>query len=345
MSRRVFGWAVASLLMVSSISVALAEESTVPNNGLVLSGQSDPAEYCPGPCPTSRWEAKLGFVYLQRSGLPSQELARGLGSAPQPFLDADQFSFDFEGGPDLTIVRHGDDSDIEFRWFQVHDSIAKTPTIGRDSTGFGFPFRVLLGVPGSEDGIDLSAGYRSQMSSFELNLKRPIGDWISVFGGFRFVELNELLSYSSTPVGGEPLPMFVRSFNDLYGFQLGSDIMLLDRGGPFKLVATGKAGIYANYARNQADQGVMDSDDVDSASTCEGAFLGEIGLNCTYQITPRLAARVGYEVMWINGVALASQQQPRLVPVQEEHVHGSPSVAAEGTAFYHGVAAGLDFRF
>lgn len=344
MSRRVFGWAVASLLMVSSISVALAEESTVPNNGLVLPGQSDPAEYCPGPCPTSRWEAKLGFVYLQRSGLPSQELARGLsGGGHEPFLDADQFGFDFEGGPDLTIVRHGDDSDIEFRWFQVHDSIAKTPTIDRDSVGFGFPFRALLGLTDAE-GVDLSAGYRSQMSSFELNLKRPIGDWISVFGGFRFVELNELLSYSATPVGGEPLPLFVRSFNDLYGFQLGSDITLLDRGGPFKLVATGKAGIYANYASNQSDLG-DDSENVDSASTCEGAFLGEIALNCTYQITPRLAARVGYEVMWINGVALASQQQPRLDPVHDEQDYGSPSVAAEGTAFYHGVAAGLDFRF
>ncbi|MCY2995699.1 MAG: hypothetical protein NTY19_48805 [Planctomycetota bacterium] len=257
-------------------------------------------------------------------------------------------------------------ADIEFRWFQVHDSVAETPTINRDLVGFGFPFRVLLGLTAA-DGVDLSAGYRSQMSSFELNLKRPIGDWISVFGGFRFVELNELLSYSATPVGGtlllssapiggtlpapsskpiqgNPLPMFVRSFNDLYGFQLGSDITLLDRGGPFKLVATGKAGIYANYASNQADMGV-DSEDVDSASTCEGAFLGEIGLNCTYQITPRLAARVGYEVMWINGVALASQQQPRLDPVHDNQDYGSPSVAAEGTAFYHGVAARLDFRF
>ena len=289
----------------------------------------------------------MGFVYLQRSGLPSRDLARGLGSAPQPFLNADQFGFDFEGGPDLTIIRHGEGSDIEFRWFQVHDSIAETPAINSESRGFGFPFRWLLGVQ-NPNGIDLSARYASQLTSFELNLKRPINDRIDVFGGFRFVEFNELLSYSATPDGGTPLPpLSVASFNDLYGFQLGSDITLWDRGGPFRVVATGKAGIYANFARNRAVADNVDPDlvGVDFDSTWHGAFLGEIGVNCTYQINPRLAARIGYQVMWLDGVALASEQQPRLDPIHDSEDFGSPSVATGGTAFYHGVVAGIDFRF
>ena len=105
-----------------------------------------------------------------------------------------------------------------------------------------------------------------------------VNGWITAFGGFRFVEFNELLAYTATPGGEDPFPLFVRSFNDLYGFQVGSDITLWDRGGPFRAAATGKAGIYGNYARNRADdEGYSgDPDYVDSASKGHAAFLGEI---------------------------------------------------------------------
>jgi len=295
------------------------------------------------PCASSPWEAKVGFVLLQRSGLPSRELARGLGESPQPFLNASQFGFDFEGGPDLTILRHGDCADLEFRWFQVHDSIAETPTMNSD--GWGFPFRYLIGLEILD--VDLSARYMSQLNSFELNLKQPVNDWITAFAGFRFVEFNELLAYTATPAGDDPLPLFVRSFNDLYGFQVGSDITLWDRGGPFRVAATGKAGVYGNYARNRSDDGgdSGNPDFVDSASTGHAAFQGEIGVVGTYQITRRLTARIGYQVMWFDGVALASEQQPRLDPAHDDQDFGSPSVATGGTAFYHGVVGGFDLRF
>jgi hypothetical protein len=198
-----------------------------------------------------------------------------------------------------------------------------------------------------DDGVDLSARYLSQLTRFELNLKRPLNDWITPFAGFRCVEFNELLAYAATPGGGDPVPMFVRSLNDLYGFQIGSDITLWDRGGPFRVLATGKAGVYGNSARNRADDGGHsgDPDYVDSASTGHAAFLGEICLAGTYQITDRLTARVGYQVMWLDGVALASEQQPRLDPAHDPEDFGSPSVATGGTAFYHGLVAGFDLRF
>ncbi|MEI8374826.1 MAG: hypothetical protein WCJ35_18535 [Planctomycetota bacterium] len=344
MSKQFLGWVVGSLLLAGSIPATLtAEESSVEP---VVSCGTDASGTCGGEMVLDQscaWKVKAGILFLQRGGLPSQDLARGLGSAPNPVVDADQFGFGFEGGPDLTIVHHGDAADIEFRWFQVHDSTAETPTINSESMGFGFPFRWLLGVTGP-DGVDLSARYISQLTSFELNLKRPITDRITVFGGFRYVEFDELLSYSATPVGdNHPVPLNAQSFNNLYGFQIGSDITVLDRG-PFQLLATGKAGIYANSARNRAG-GNGDPDFTDFASTSHAAFVGEIGLNGSYQITPRLAARIGYQVMWLDGVALASKQQPCLDPAHDVEDFGSPSVDTGGTAFYHGVLGGLDFRF
>jgi hypothetical protein len=340
MSRHLHGWVIASLFLTGSISVARADESAESSAGPIAAGCADCGE-C-SPCPVSPWEAKAGFVLLQRSGLPSQVLAKGLNDPPYRVVDADQLGFHFQGGPDLTILRHGDCADIEFRWFQVQNSMAQTPT-AHDSFGFGLPFRYLLGVAG--DGTDISAQCFSDLSSFELNFKRPVTDWIALFAGFRFVEFDETMAFNATVGDAAIPPIFVRSFNDLYGFQVGSDVTLWDCGGPFRLVATGKAGVYANSASNRADDAGERPDYVDSASAGHTSFLGEIGLVGTYQINCNLTARVGYQVTWLDGVALASQQQPRLDPAHDPDDFGSPSVATGGTAFYHGVTVGLDYRF
>ena len=342
MFRQLYGWLIAGLLLAGSLPVARAEESAESSDGPPLAaGCADAGESCP--YTVSPWEVKSGFVLLERGGLPSQHLAEALKDGP-PFhvVDADQLGFNFHGGPDLTILRHGDWGDVEFRWFQVRDSMAQTPA-AHDSLGFGLTFRYLLGVAG--DGTDISAQYLSSLSSFELDLKRPLTDRITLFAGFRFVDFDETMAFYATVGGTAVPPLFVRSFNDLYGFQLGSDITVWDRGGPFRLLATGKAGIYGNWACNRADDAGQRPGYVDSASTGHAAFLGEIGVAATYQITPRLTARAGYQVTWLDGVALASQQEPRLDPAHDPTDFGKPSVATGGMAFYHGVMGGFDFRF
>ena len=264
----------------------LAEESAESNDVSVVSDSAECCKRCT--CPVCPWEVEAGFVLLQRSGVPSQVIERGFGGQLFQDVDTDQHGFSFQCGPDLTIIRHGDLADIEFRWFQVRNSVSGTPTF---SDGFGFP------VPGTSGGGGdyLSNQYVSNLSSFELNFKRPVNDWMTVFAGFRFVELDE----NATFIESDPLQLSMRSFNDLYGLQLGSDITLWDRGGPFRLTATGKGGIYSNFARNRAEDGELYSDYVDSSSATNTSFLGEIIVAGTYQITSRLAARIGYQLTWL----------------------------------------------
>jgi len=310
----------------------------------VQSACEDGSSCCPSvgcSCLHSPWEVKAGFVLLHRTGLPSRELARGLSAAPQPVLNANQYGFDFEGGPDLTILRHGDVADLEFRWFQVHDWIGTTPPL--NDVGWGLNFRTLQGP--TRD-TDLSSRYVSQVSNFELNVKRPVNDWITGLAGFRFVEFNEHLGLFMDQHEVFSPHVHVMSFNDLYGFQLGTEIKVWDRGGPFRLGALGKAGIYGNSARNRAllyDDPAEDPG-VDSASKSHLAFVGEIGLVGTYQISRRLAVRIGYQVMWLDGVALASQQEELLDPFEPTSPPGA-SVDTGETAFYHGVVGGFDLRW
>jgi hypothetical protein len=84
-----------------------------------------------------------------------------------------------------------------------------------------------------------------------------------------------------------------------------------------------------------------------SASTNHAAFVGEAGLQCKYQITKRLLLRGGYEVIWLQGVALAPDQ------IQETYITTrffDSAVQALGIncssgVFYHGATAGLEYSF
>jgi hypothetical protein len=60
-------------------------------------------------------------------------------------------------------------------------------------------------------------------------------------------------------------------------------------------------------------------------------FLGEIGITGRYRISQRWSATVGYQLLWINQVALATEQ-----PL------GS-GIDASGESFCHGAAVGLQY--
>ena len=84
----------------------------------------------------------------------------------------------------------------------------------------------------------------------------------------------------------------------------------------------------------------------ESASTNHAAFLGEIGLQCKYQVTQRLLLKAGYEAMWLQGVALAPGQiqetQSQVIrPVNVQAL----GVNCDSGVFYHGATAGLEYSF
>jgi len=71
------------------------------------------------------------------------------------------------------------------------------------------------------------------------------------------------------------------------------------------------------------------------------AFCGEIGITAAYNLTDRLALRGGYQLLWLDGVALASQQ-PILNP--PPLLSAATSVGTSGDVFYNGAFIGLEYR-
>ena len=89
--------------------------------------------------------------------------------------------------------------------------------------------------------------------------------------------------------------------------RVGGDGKLFERG-RFSINGMIKAGIFGNNAEETTAVSIDRTVFWESASTNHVAFLGETGLQCKYQVTQRLLLKLGYEAMWLQGVALAPGQ-------------------------------------
>ena len=168
-----------------------------------------------------------------------------------------------------------------------------------------------------------------------------------MLAGFRWVNLHEHLQGALEPptVSWEPPFWNATTTNNLYGFQIGADGKIFERG-RFSIDGLVKTGIFDDDAeQTTAVSVIFKRVRSASASTNHAAFVGETGLQCKYQVTERLLLRAGYEVIWLQGVALAPAQ------VQETYITASPiAVQALGVncnsgVFYHGATAGLEYSF
>ena len=76
-----------------------------------------------------------------------------------------------------------------------------------------------------------------------------------------------------------------------------------------------------------------------SAEEDATAFLGDLSLKFNYQFTPSGTVHVGYNAMWLTGVALASRN---FVSDIDPLVNNGPgSVDHEGRVVFHGPSIGI----
>ena len=169
-----------------------------------------------------------------------------------------------------------------------------------------------------------------------------------MLAGFRWVNLTEELVGILTPPSEYGKGSFwdAQTKNNLYGLQIGMDAKLLERDG-FSIDSVLKAGIFDNHAEEATSVRMTRIQFGESDSTDHVAFVGEIGVQCKYQVTQRLSLKAGYEAIWLQGVALAPGQIaetychysfiPQNISVQALGINCSSGV------FYHGATAGLEY--
>ena len=240
-------------------------------------------------------------------------------------------------GPDIgpqtgfqgSVIRHGDGLDFEVGvlWLvsnSRNDFIDIDPGTSVPGTD------LIFAAPG--DGF---SSYDSELFSAEFNARRRYSDYFTILGGFRYLNLNEELLIGTVDTLPD-LGAQTEVDNNLYGFQIGIDSVIY-QSGYWNINAIGKAGIYYNdIDRDIVLMGdpipgtVRVSDDDDTE-----AFVGQAELSATYWITENFGLRGGYQVIWLDGVALA--------PAQLRGIGEGGEIDSSSSPFYHGALVQGEF--
>lgn len=288
------------------------------------------------------WTAKVGAVFLNRSRPDAAVLLRDSNSLA-PLANARDFDFDMAVGPDITLGRAFPLGRLELRYFGVYDWTATqtsaTPNGGSLVTGAN---EELFMSPDA----NFSFKYFSRIDSTELNWTAPLADRVQWLAGFRWVELHDALASDDND--------FLRWDADshLYGAQLGAIVGLAPRGSRLSVTATGKAGVYGTNADQELSQLTLTPDPNDgdarqkqalaSGDRSRTSFIGEADLTASYKLTGHVTLRGGYQLLWVNGVALASEQLGAIDPITGPVASG---IDSDSDVFYHGAKASVDFAF
>jgi len=285
------------------------------------------------------WVFRSGTLFLKRYNPDCVNLVTDAGTGAT-LLDLGDHDFGWGAGPELSALRAINPTDqLEVRYFGIWE------WDGAQSLATSTPFSINLATPiVTPAGGSASTDYDTRHFSTELNFRRRWAPGFSWLAGARWLELRD--NFDATflvPAVNASTLLGARTQNDLIGGQLGVDGTFWDRGGPFRVEGFLKWGVYGNVARAQGNLTVDDGVNPPVTQTIDqrhsdAAYIGEIGLTALYRWNDHVSLRVSGLTLWVDEVALASDQLPIMNFANQS---GTDSV---GHAFYHGLTVGMELR-
>jgi len=317
---------------------------------------------CNAPGCGPRWTASAEFMGWFRAGGANQTLVTTYPVTPPPpavnppfvpgtgteRLNSQDLNQSFAAGPKVDLTYHGDYGyDVELSFFEI-DGWNSTAVVlpNGQSPSFAAPGGFIQTTDTATQAMGWE--YASRLYNAELNARWALCPGVTMLAGFRWVEEWENLQGILTPPAlARKNPFWTTTTeNDLYGFQIGGDWKIIERG-RFSLSGLVKAGMFDNHAAETTGVSIYRKMYWESDATNQLAFLGDIGLEARYQLTPRLSLKAGYQAIWLEGVALAPGQ------IQKTFCNGDPlntyvqalGVNSGSGVLFHGATAGLEYSF
>ncbi|WP_146433535.1 hypothetical protein [Blastopirellula retiformator] len=271
-------------------------------------------------------------------------------------LDSNQLNFDAEGGMRITgnwLCFAG--STLEVSYVGIGNWGSSAAAVGAGDlysplSNFGSdPFG---GFAESDQANYAALSLSNRFDSVEINLKRGwtgAGCWFqgSWWGGFRYFRLSERSDYI-TLAGASAMSYNVDTDNDMYGVQLGGDLTtrLTTR---LSLTGFLECGLYGNRGVQHTtillnDTGTLASV-IEEASANRASMVTEGGFYGNFKLTPHAAIKLGYQVVYVDGVALAVDNYnftTGLGTAPAALAGRAITVDDNGSALYHGATAGLE---
>lgn len=271
------------------------------------------------------WSIQGGTVLLRRDAGPSNVFANGT-----PGINLGEMNFPYEAGPMISATRHGirgSDFDLQLQYFGVNSFDATSVTTG--ATALRTDPLVLFSPR------EVTTTFRSRLDSTELNLRENTNSWINAFLGVRWIELGEDMF---TDFGTSSHHVNVN--NHLYGMQVGADAKLASLGW-FTLEGFTKLGVYYNDADQTTS--VTDVFGVVSPINATGpqtAVAAEVGLIGVVKLNDAWSVRGGYQLLWLDGVALPGDQIS-----STNLATGAADLETGNTALFHGFVTSIQFAW
>ena len=167
--------------------------------------------------------------------------------------------------------------------------------------------------------------------------------------GIRYVSLDEAFSYNTQADSGGSLDYDVDVTNDLVGVQLGTDLYVCVSP-RFKVGAEVEAGVFGNDSTsttvvNTVDGGVASTPINEELGDEDVAFVGELGAVGMFRVTPRLTIRGGYTLLYMDGVALATDNFNTAAPFASFSADRVSQHRDNADVLYHGANLGFTWTW
>jgi hypothetical protein len=334
-----------------------------------------------GPCAPRWYDITMDGIYLNRERASRTVNFASDGINGDIVLSTDDLDFDQELGYRLTAAHQiFAGAALEFTYFGLLDWSSSATVIRAPGNfspppnpGPAFPddlYSVLSnygtdpigGFDETDRSRQQSLAYTSSVDNFELNVRKRFTapncrlqySWLA---GVRYLYLLEDFTYA-TLGGGAPSRGFMNynigTRNSLTGLQVGGDAWLNLVPG-INVGADLKAGVYGNYVTQTTN--ILATTSIpangntyrDSLTKYDIALATDANLYFMWRVGPHWTVRVGYNFMFMDGVALAPENFNSVAP--NVLTGGAPSqtrvtqLNRNGNVFYHGGFGGIEFMW
>ena len=323
--------------------------------------------YPDGGCAAVRWyDFAVDAIFLKREDSGNPVDVTSLNPNGDIVLGTGMLDYDNEAGFRFTgMFQWGPGSSLEFTYFGLvfHQAEASVSDPGGNlfSVYSDFGQLPLNGFDETDQSDFQSIAYESQFHNIEANFRQR---WMapncryqgSCLIGVRYFQLDEDFDYfSQSTLRGDPGPPVVPAsqltsvvvHNALTGIQVGGDLWVCILPG-LRLGGEAKAGVFGMHAAIDSTITVSDpatSPFVEEVVANDVAFVGDLDLMATYRINYNWTLRAGYKFLYVDGVALASENFNTTPPALFTGVERETEPNDDGNVFYHGWTLGAEFMW
>jgi len=301
--------------------------------------------------PRMPWYVRADAVVFTRDANGDVDIA-SLEIPGNVVLSTRRLDFPFQLGPRILIGRTINECyQVEGSYFDLAqwDDAA----VVRNSDGLLFsPFVDFGGLPSTDfdDNNLISIRSTSYLRNAEINLRRalpmPPGRAAASFLiGMRYMGISEGFEYLSESAAATN---FVRvdTGNELFGAQIGA-LMEFYKEDCWWINFEIKGAICQNSANQHTTfthtlAGQASQDFAGAVSKNGTAFVGDLALTVLYRCGEHLAARFGYQAIWVDRLALAADNFSTDVGIL---IDGPAQLRRDATVVYHGPFAGLELAW